>query len=186
MKRGSQLLLLVLSIGLMMGSDGQAVRFEKLGSKIMCTCSCGQMLLKCNHVGCPNSSKMIGQLHDQLGDGRTGGGATLAAGIAAPGKSDGGTGSASGGVKAETKSDEDVLNFFRTEWGVTAVVEPSQHGFELLAWILPFVGLIAGTILLIIVVTKWKRRPVQVNAADAVGDPHMDALRARARQETEI
>ena len=181
MKRASQLLLLVLSIGLMMGSDGQAVRFEKLGSKIMCTCSCGQMLLKCNHVGCPNSSRMIAQLHDQLGDGRTGGGATSAAGIAATGKSDGGNASST-----TSKSDEDVLNFFRTEWGVTAVVEPSQHGFELLAWILPFVGLIAGTILLIIVVTKWKRRPVQVNAADAVRDPHMDALRARARQETEI
>jgi len=27
---------------------------------------------------------------------------------------------------------------------------------------------------------------MQVNAADAVRDPHMDALRARARQETEI
>jgi cytochrome c-type biogenesis protein CcmH len=179
MKRVSQLLLLVLSIGLMMGSDSQAVRFEKLGGKIMCTCSCGQMLLKCNHVGCPNSSRMIAQLHDQLGDGRTGGGATTPAGIATTGTTDGPN-------TATAKSDEDVLNFFRTEWGVTAVVEPSQHGFELLAWILPFVGLIVGTILLIIVVTKWKRRPVQVNAADAVRDPHMDALRARARQETEI
>src|SRR5438270_1173140 len=118
MKRASQILLLTLSIGVLMGSDSQAVRYEKLGSKIMCTCGCGQMLLKCNHVGCPNSARMIGQLHDQLGDGRPG----------AP-------------AAATSKSDEDVLNFFRTEWGVTAVVEPSQHGFELLAWILPFVGL---------------------------------------------
>ena len=162
-----------------MGSDGQAVRFEKLGGKIMCTCSCGQMLLKCNHVGCPTSSRMIAQLHDQLGDGRTGGGATTPAGIAA-------TGAPDGASTAAAKSDEDVLNFFRTDWGVTAVVEPSQHGFELLAWILPFVGLIVGTILLVIVVTKWKRRPGQVNASDAVRDPHMDALRARARQETEL
>jgi cytochrome c-type biogenesis protein CcmH/NrfF len=166
-KRISQLLLLALSIALLVGADGQAVRFQKLGDKIMCTCGCGQMLLKCNHVGCPNSAKMIAQLHDQLGEGRSGdAGASVA--------------------KAESKSDEDVLNFFRTEWGVTAVVEPSQHGFELLAWILPFAGLAAGTILLIIVVTKWKRRPAQINAADSVLDPHMDALRARARQETEI
>jgi cytochrome c-type biogenesis protein CcmH/NrfF len=163
MKRLSQVLLLALSIALLMGSDGQAVRFQKLGDKIMCTCSCGQMLLKCNHVGCPNSSRMIAQLHDQLGDRRPG--VTASA--------------------ASTRSDEDVLNFFRREWGVTAVVEPSQHGFELLAWILPFVGLIAGTILLIIVVTKWKRRPA-ANAAEAVLDPQMDALRARARRETEI
>jgi cytochrome c-type biogenesis protein CcmH/NrfF len=162
-KRTFQLLLLALSIGLLVGADGQAVRFQKLGDKIMCTCGCGQMLLKCNHVGCPNSAKMIAQLHDQLGEGRSG----------AP-------------AGAATKSDEDVLNFFRTEWGVTSVVEPSQHGFELLAWILPFAGLIVGTILLVIVVTKWKRRPVAVNGADAVLDPHMDALRARARQETEL
>jgi cytochrome c-type biogenesis protein CcmH len=154
-KRTSQLLLLALSIGLLVGADGQAVRFQKLGD---------QMLLKCNHVGCPNSAKMIGQLHDQLGEGR-------------PGPPAGG---------AATRSDQDVLNFFRTEWGVTSVVEPSQHGFELLAWILPFAGLIVGTILLVIVVTKWKRRPVAVNGADAVLDPHMDALRARARQETEL
>lgn len=166
MKRISQLLLLALSIGLLVGADGQAVRFQKLGDKIMCTCSCGQMLLKCNHVGCPNSAKMIAQLHDELGDGRSG--------------------DAVGAAKAESKSDEDVLNFFRTEWGVTAVVEPSQHGFELLAWILPFVGLITGTILLVIVVMKWKRRPAQINAGDGVLDPHMDALRARARRETEI
>ena len=164
MKRVTQLLLLTLTIGLLMGADGQSVRFQKLGDKIMCTCSCGQMLLKCNHVGCPNSARMIGQLHDQLGDGRSGDAANA----------------------GSAKSDEDVLNFFRTEWGVTAVVEPSQHGFELLAWILPFVGLIAGTILLMIVVTKWKRRPVEANSADAVHDPHLDALRARARQETEI
>jgi cytochrome c-type biogenesis protein CcmH/NrfF len=160
-RRISQLLLLALSIGLLVGADGQAVRFQKLGDKIMCTCSCGQMLLKCNHVGCPNSARMIAQLHDQLGDGR-------------PASADAG------------KSDEDVLNFFRTEWGVTAVVEPSQHGFELLAWILPFAGLIVGAILLLVVVTKWKRRPVAVNGADALLDPHMDALRARARQETEL
>lgn len=164
MKRASQIVILALSIGLLMGSDSQAVRYEKLGGKIMCTCSCGQMLLKCNHVGCPNSSRMIAQLHDQLGDGRSGVSASAAG----------------------NKSDEDVLNFFRTEWGVTAVVEPSQHGFELLAWILPFVGLIAGTILLVIVVTKWKRRPAVTNASEAVLDPQMDALRARARRETEI
>jgi cytochrome c-type biogenesis protein CcmH/NrfF len=163
MKRVTQLLLLTVTIGLLMGADGQSVRFQKLGDKIMCTCGCGQMLLKCNHVGCPNSARMIGQLHDQLGDGR-------------PGAPAGDT----------NRSDEDVLNFFRTQWGVTAVVEPSQHGFELLAWILPFVGLIAGTILLMIVVAKWKRRPAQVNAADAVRDPHLDALRERARQETEV
>ncbi|HEY6969390.1 MAG TPA: hypothetical protein VJA94_09300, partial [Candidatus Angelobacter sp.] len=37
-------------------------RFNDIGSKIQCSCGCGQMLLKCNHVGCPSSDSMIRQL----------------------------------------------------------------------------------------------------------------------------
>ena len=32
----------------------------------MCTCGCGQILLECNHVGCPNSTGEIADLHAQL------------------------------------------------------------------------------------------------------------------------
>ncbi len=42
---------------LLMGADNKEARFQNLGGKIMCTCSCSQMLLKCNHVGCPNSDQ---------------------------------------------------------------------------------------------------------------------------------
>lgn len=33
-------------------------RFERLGHNLMCTCGCNQVLLECNHVGCPNSDGM--------------------------------------------------------------------------------------------------------------------------------
>ena len=32
----------------------------------MCTCGCSQILLECNHVGCPNSTGEIADLHAQL------------------------------------------------------------------------------------------------------------------------
>ena len=112
MKKILKSLLLPLALVLLMGADNQEARFQNLGGKIMCTCSCSQMLLKCNHVGCPNSAQMIQQLRAQV---------------------------------AKTGNDEEVLNWFRKTWGITAVVEPSTHGFELLAWILPAAGLGSGT-----------------------------------------
>jgi len=40
----------------------QSTRFDKLGHQMMCTCSCAQVLLECNHVGCPNSEGMRREL----------------------------------------------------------------------------------------------------------------------------
>ena len=36
---------------------------------MMCACGCGQVLLDCNHVGCPVSPGMIAELHAQLDSG---------------------------------------------------------------------------------------------------------------------
>ncbi len=62
MKRAARLLILPLMAVLLMGADNQEARYQKLGSKIMCTCGCAEMLLQCNHVGCPNSERMTHQL----------------------------------------------------------------------------------------------------------------------------
>jgi cytochrome c-type biogenesis protein CcmH/NrfF len=62
MKRAIQLLLCACMVVLLMGADNQEARFQKLGSKIMCTCSCAEMLLQCDHVGCPNSDRMRREL----------------------------------------------------------------------------------------------------------------------------
>ena len=41
-------------------------RFDKVGHKMICACGCGQVLLECNHVGCPISPGMIAELHFQM------------------------------------------------------------------------------------------------------------------------
>ncbi len=56
---------------LTLGATDPAHRFEKIGHEMICTCGCGQILLECNHVGCPVSGPMITELHDQLTDGGT-------------------------------------------------------------------------------------------------------------------
>lgn len=50
----------------MLGAANPANRFDKLGHSLMCTCSCGEILLECNHVGCPTSGPMIEELKSQL------------------------------------------------------------------------------------------------------------------------
>ena len=52
----------ILAIGLLGAGDGDAARFKALGQKMMCPCGCNQMLLECNHVGCPDSDGMRAKL----------------------------------------------------------------------------------------------------------------------------
>jgi len=61
-------LLCVIAVA-MLGA-GQS-RFDRLGHELMCSCSCGQILLECNHVGCPDSARMIDELRAQLATGNT-------------------------------------------------------------------------------------------------------------------
>ena len=51
------------------GASNTGSRFNDLGHKMICTCGCNEILLECNHVGCPNSSGMIDELRAQLGAG---------------------------------------------------------------------------------------------------------------------
>ncbi len=55
----------------MAGAGNTSDRYQKLGHKLMCTCSCGQVLLECNHVGCTVSTQEEGELRSALdrGDG---------------------------------------------------------------------------------------------------------------------
>ncbi|MGZ4853958.1 MAG: cytochrome c-type biogenesis protein CcmH [Candidatus Angelobacter sp.] len=153
MKKILQSLLLPCALVLLMGADNQEARYQNLGGKIMCTCGCSQMLLKCNHVGCPNSDQMIRELRANV---------------------------------KSTPNDEAVLNWFRTKWGVTAVVEPSTHGFELLAWVLPAAGLGLGLLLVVVLIRNWRMRPAPVAMADMNLAPDLEVLRDRARRETEL
>jgi cytochrome c-type biogenesis protein CcmH len=44
-------------------------RYDRLGHEMICTCGCTQILLECNHVGCPVSPVMMNELQTQLDGG---------------------------------------------------------------------------------------------------------------------
>jgi cytochrome c-type biogenesis protein CcmH len=147
-KRLIQVLVLCFPLLLTAAED----RFNDIGGKIQCACGCGQMLLKCNHVGCPSSDGMIRQLHAKV---------------------------------TELGNDEDVLNWFRRNYGVTVVVSPATHGFELMIWVVPPILAVGFLFLVIYLIRRWRMRAALMPAELAV-DPHLQQLRARARKETEL
>ncbi len=44
-------------------------QYDRVGNELMCACGCGQILLECNHLGCPSSPGMIQELHAQVAGG---------------------------------------------------------------------------------------------------------------------
>jgi cytochrome c-type biogenesis protein CcmH/NrfF len=68
-KRLLQSALLILVLIPMLGAGAPSSRFDALGHKLMCVCGCGQILLECNHVGCPDSDREITELRAQLASG---------------------------------------------------------------------------------------------------------------------
>ena len=54
--------LLCLAVFALTSAGDPATRFNELGHQMMCICSCGQILLECNHVGCPSSDGMRNEL----------------------------------------------------------------------------------------------------------------------------
>lgn len=71
LSRWTQAVVLCCVMVVMLGAGDPSARFNKLGHEMICTCGCGQILLECNHVGCPVSAPMIGELQTQLTGGGT-------------------------------------------------------------------------------------------------------------------
>jgi cytochrome c-type biogenesis protein CcmH/NrfF len=61
-RRLAQALLLCAAIYFTLGASDPATRFNELGHQMMCICGCNQILLECNHVGCPDSDGMRNEL----------------------------------------------------------------------------------------------------------------------------
>jgi cytochrome c-type biogenesis protein CcmH len=75
-------------------------------------------------------------------------------------------------------SPEQVRAFFVEKYGDWILLSPPKSGFTLLVWLVPFVALGIGLVLVAVAVRRWSRAPRA--AAPAQLDP---ALRERIRRE---
>jgi cytochrome c-type biogenesis protein CcmH len=61
-RKGAQAIILAAATVTLLGAGDPATRFQEIGHQMMCICGCNQILLECNHVGCPASDGMRNEL----------------------------------------------------------------------------------------------------------------------------
>ena len=61
-------LLVVIGVFALGAADTQS-RFDNIGHRLMCACGCSQVLLECDHMGCPNLSQETAELRTAIGRG---------------------------------------------------------------------------------------------------------------------
>ncbi len=68
----------------------------------------------------------------------------------------------------EGKSPDQIKAYFVSKYGEWVLLAPEPKGFSLLVWVLPFVALAAGILIVIFVVARWMRQKnrLQTNQAD--------------------
>ena len=59
---------------------------------------------------------------------------------------------------AQGQSEEQIIQFFVAQYGEQVLAAPPKRGFNLMAWVTPFVALLFGGGVIYIALKKWVRR----------------------------
>jgi len=82
---------------------------------------------------------------------------------------------------ARGDSEDAITQMFVQEFGTKVYAEPPKSGFSLVAWVLPSVYLFVGTMVVILVILRWRKRSVQETGPTAgVSAELLERARARA------
>jgi cytochrome c-type biogenesis protein CcmH len=82
---------------------------------------------------------------------------------------------------AAGQTPEQIKAYFVDKYGLWILLAPPRQGFSLLVWVVPFVGLLAGLVLVAVLVTRWSRRPrIAETSPSAIVD---ESMRRRINRE---
>jgi len=86
-------------------------------------------------------------------------------------------------------SETAITQMFVQEFGTKVYAEPPKSGFSLVAWAMPSVYLLVGTVLVIFVISRWRKRPemrvASANSGNAISPELLERARAQARRDTQ-
>lgn len=79
----------------------------------------------------------------------------------------------------------EIIAFFRKQYGEKILSAPTTHGFNLLAWTMPFVAIFLGGALVVAVMGRWRGAPSSTpETPQPPGSPQFDpVLRERLERE---
>ena len=69
--KAAQAAFLAIAVCFSLGATDGNSRVNDLSHRLMCTCSCAEILGECNHVGCPNSTGELNELRAGIEGGKS-------------------------------------------------------------------------------------------------------------------
>jgi cytochrome c-type biogenesis protein CcmH len=91
---------------------------------------------------------------------------------------------------ARGDSEDVITQAFVQEFGTKVYAEPPKSGLSLVAWVLPSVYLVGGTLLVVFIISRWRSR-IHLETAAASGGhsgisaEELERARRRVARETE-
>src|ERR1700719_762526 len=89
---------------------------------------------------------------------------------------------------ARGDSEDTITQAFVQEFGTKVYAEPPHSGFSLVAWSMPAVYLAVGLVLVLFVISRWRKRPAHAVSGAAAGSgisaEMLERARLRAARET--
>ncbi len=89
---------------------------------------------------------------------------------------------------AQGKTPAQALDYFAQQYGTQVLAAPPKSGFNLAAWILPFVFLGAGVVLVFFALRKWRPQEANADIAQAptveVDQKYLSAIEEELKKET--
>jgi len=84
--------------------------------------------------------------------------------------------------------DNSVFQIFIQKYGTAVMLAPPKSGFGRVAWITPYIALILGVGMVVLIVGIWNKRGPKPLPGDAAvtHDNGMDSFRDQVRRDTEI
>jgi cytochrome c-type biogenesis protein CcmH len=90
---------------------------------------------------------------------------------------------------ARGDSEDVITQAFVQEFGTKVYAEPPKSGLSLVAWVLPSVYLVVGTLLVVFIISRWRSRvhsePAIANGAPGISQADLERARQRVARETE-
>lgn len=86
---------------------------------------------------------------------------------------------------SEGKSKEEIISYFMSLYGQSLLAAPTKKGFNLTAWITPFLALVAGGGVVYALLLAWSRRHAAHSLATARRQAELEHYAAQVEQELE-
>lgn len=88
-------------------------------------------------------------------------------------------------VVARNEPDDLTLQSFIQEYGESVLAEPPRKGFSLVAWVIPSAAFALGLAIVLVVISRWRRRVAVAPAQPQISPELLARARQQADRETE-